>query len=191
MLRSATTSSNDDDGETSPSSTSSDLARKLQGIWIADYARSSGRAKLLSAMGLSGLQRVTAEKLIEGVSLSVSNSSSFVASFLTVVPFFNVTEAVPLDGSSVDLPRRDLKPGSATVSVETTTEAGGGGGGTRLVVVSEWEEGGGGSGAGSGSVVSLRETYKLVKPTELHVEACLSKGANGKAPVASSTTVYR
>jgi len=187
---SATTSSNDDGGETSPStsSSSSDLARKLQGIWIADYARSSGRAKLLSAMGLSGLQRVTAEKLIEGVSLSVSSSSSssnsssnssFVANFLTVVPFFNITEAVPLDGSPVDLPRRDLKPGSATVSVEMT-EAGG----TRFVVVSEWEEGG-----GSGSV-SLRETYKLVKPTELHVEACLFKGGS-KVLVASSTTVYR
>ena len=187
----------------SPAPSSDDalaLARQLQGIWIADYARSSGRSKLLSAMGLSGLQRVTAEKLIEGVSLSVvsssssgpssppspssSSSNSLVAKFLTVVPFFNVTEAVPLDGSSTELPRRDLKPGAATVSITVAVESGT----SRLVVVSEWDE----SGGGGGTKVSLRETYKLVKPTELHVEASLlNKGSSAAAVAASSTTVYR
>jgi len=210
LLSSAT--GNGDRSETSSSSSSSSpapsdaalaLASQLQGIWIADYARSSGRSRLLSAMGLSGLQRVTAEKLVEGVSLSVvsgspgsPSSSSLVASFLTVVPFFNVTEAVPLDGSSVELPRRDLKPGAATISIAVESGGGGGGGGTttRLVVVSQWEESSGGAG-GEGETVSLRETYKLVKPTELHVTASFQKGkyaaAAAAAAVASSTTVYR
>ena len=208
LLPSASTNNDDDrSGETSsPSSDALSLAPQLKGIWIADTARSSGRSKLLSAMGLSGLQRVTAEKLIEGVSLSVSSpssssspsspssasASSLVANFLTVVPFFNVTEAVPLDGSSVELPRRDLKPGTATVSIAV---ASGGRGTTRLVVVSEWEDNPGGGGGKGGDktkkgVVSLRETYKLVKPTELQVEASLAKGSSAVA-VASSTTVYR
>ena len=205
-------------GETSPPSSNSGalaLARQLEGIWIANYARSSGRSKLLSAIGLSGLQRVTAEKLIEGVSISVSSSSgsfpsssssgaasgvpsSLVANFLTVVPFLNVTEAVPLDGSSVDLPRRDLKPGTATVSVKVErAERGGAPAPPRLVVVSEWVESGGkavssSSSSSSSFSVSLRETYKLVKPTELHVEASLYKGGGvSAAAVASSTTVYR
>jgi hypothetical protein len=60
-------------------------------------------------LGLSGLQKVTA-RLIDGIDIQHS-STQFTVSFVTVVPFFRVTEDVPLDGGSVQLGRRDLRFG--------------------------------------------------------------------------------
>jgi hypothetical protein len=74
-------------------------------------------------LGLSGLQKVTA-RLIEGVDIQHS-SSTFSVSFVTVVPFFRVSEEVPLDASgSSQLGRRDLRWGQATAAAVTTPEGG-------------------------------------------------------------------
>jgi hypothetical protein len=58
-------------------------------------------------LGLSGLQKVTA-RLIDGIEIQQS-STKFIVNFVTVVPFFRVTEDVPLDGGSTQLGRRDLR----------------------------------------------------------------------------------
>ena len=67
-------------------------------------------------LGLSGLQKVTA-RLIDGLELQ-QTSTTFTVSFVTVVPFFKVTEAVPLNGGSSQLGRRDLRWGSMAAAAE-------------------------------------------------------------------------
>lgn len=68
-------------------------------------------------LGLSGLQKVTA-RLIEGIDIQQS-STKFTVNFVTVVPFFKVTEDVPLDGGSVQLGRRDLRFGRQSTAARS------------------------------------------------------------------------
>jgi len=153
-------------------------AAPLTGTWLADYAASTGRPALLTALGLSGLQRVTAEKLIEGVEIS-TGGGRLVVRYLTVVPFFQVVEEVPLDGSPITQSRRDLRPGSQTASLLGAEEDG------RLVVSLAWP---------APAPGTLLETY-AVSGDELRATAQLWKGAAGRrdgvAPDAAATTVYR
>ena len=160
-------------------------AAHLTGTWLADYAASTNRSALLTALGLSGLQRVTAEKLIEGLALSVTGGDRTLSiRYLSVVPFFQVVEALPLDGTSTTQPRRDLRKGVQTASV-----AAGEGGGGQLVVTLAWP---------SPSPGVLVETYSPTpgNARELRVRSDLwttggPEAVNRAPPTASATTVYR
>jgi len=70
-------------------------------------------------LGLSGLQKVTA-RLIEGLEVQQSREN-FTVSFVTVVPFFKVTEDVPLDAGSTQLGRRDLRFGRQTMAARSVS----------------------------------------------------------------------
>jgi hypothetical protein len=71
---------------------------------MASYERS------LTLLELGKLQRMTAMQLIEGIELKQGGKWLSVE-FLTVVPFFKVTERYNL-GSTVSIPRRDLRTGN-------------------------------------------------------------------------------
>ena len=160
----------------SPAAAAASAASTLSGTWLADYGASTGRAALLTALGLSGLQRVTAEKLIEGVDVS-ADSHTLTVRYLTVVPFFQVVESLPLDGSPTTQPRRDLKPGSQTARLGVDED------GSSLVVSLSWP---------APAPGTLVETY-AISGTELRVTARIWKGGKkGEAPPdATGTTLYR
>jgi hypothetical protein len=66
--------------------------------------------RALTLLELGKLQRMTAMQLIEGI--EVKHGGQWLSvEFLTVVPFFKVTERYKL-GSTVSIPRRDLRPGN-------------------------------------------------------------------------------
>ena len=64
------------------------------GVWIKDASRSDLAAyeRALDLMGLNGLQKTTALRLIEGVEIQ-QDATAFSVNFLTVVPFFKVPHA--------------------------------------------------------------------------------------------------
>jgi ABC-type transport system involved in cytochrome c biogenesis ATPase subunit len=61
------------------------------GVWIKDTSASDLEAygRSLDVMGLGGLQKTTALRLIEGLEI-VQEGSTLSVRFLTVVPFFKV-----------------------------------------------------------------------------------------------------
>ena len=65
------------------------------GVWSKDTGASdsAGFEAMLDVLGLSGLQRMTA-RLVEGFELRHVPGESFEVDFLTIVPFFRVSEAV-------------------------------------------------------------------------------------------------
>jgi hypothetical protein len=63
------------------------------------------------------MQKVTA-RLIDGLELHHS-PRKFIVNFVTVVPFFRVTEEVPLDGGSTELGRRDLRFGRQAAAAKS------------------------------------------------------------------------
>ncbi|WIA20826.1 hypothetical protein OEZ85_005180 [Tetradesmus obliquus] len=95
----------------------------FSGLWVKDAARSdlSGYEAMLDVLGLSGMQKVTA-RLIEGVEIQ-QTSSKFTVSFVTVVPFFKVTEEVPLNSGSTQQWRRDLRQGQQSAAARTVASA--------------------------------------------------------------------
>ncbi|KAG7671233.1 hypothetical protein Ndes2526B_g02294 [Nannochloris sp. 'desiccata'] len=82
------------------------------GIFLRDLSRSdmASYERALTLLELGKLQRMTAMQLIEGIELKHGGQWLSVE-FLTVVPFFKVTERYKL-GSIVSIPRRDLRPGN-------------------------------------------------------------------------------
>jgi len=68
---------------------------------------------MLGLLKLSGIQRLTAIQLIEGVDVRVDEGKNKATiKYLTVVPFYNVVEEYRLDGTRTKNGRRDLQPGS-------------------------------------------------------------------------------
>eukprot|EP00775_Hariotina_reticulata_P009317 gene9316-9482_t len=130
---------------------------------------SSGYEASLDVLGLSGLQKVTA-RLIEGLEIQ-QTSTKFTVSFLTVVPFFKVTEQVPLDGSSSQQGRRDLRSGRQKATGRLN-------GGSGVSVVMEW---------GPPLAGSLTEQYTLLPDGSLKVHAETAVGQK----FAAADTVYR
>jgi hypothetical protein len=53
--------------------------------------------------------------------LLLQTASKFIVNFVTVVPFFKVTEEVPLNGGSVQQRRRDLRQGRQTAAARTVS----------------------------------------------------------------------
>ena len=141
---------------------------------MADYSRSTGRDALLTGLGLTGLQRETAKRLIEGLRVAVTPGGVLEVAYLTVVPFFQVTETFNLDGTATTQRRRDLRPGSQSAVLAASAS------GSALAVEITWPEPAGGC---------LVETYALAKGgKELVTTAQLMPAGGG--PVASATTVY-
>ena len=86
--------------------------RPPTGIFLRDLSRSdmTSYERSLMLLELGKLQRLTAMQLIEGIELKHGGEWLSVE-FLTVVPFFKVTEKYRL-GNTVSIPRRDLRPGN-------------------------------------------------------------------------------
>jgi len=82
------------------------------GIFLRDISRSdmASYERALTLLELGKIQRTTAMQLIEGIELKHGGQWLSVE-FLTVVPFFKVTERYKL-GGTVSIPRRDLRPGN-------------------------------------------------------------------------------
>ena len=157
-----------------PSGAALAAARRLSGTWIADYGASSGRGGLLSALGLSGLERVTADKLIEGVRIAVEGTHTLSVSYLTVVPFFSVTETASLrpGAPATRCKRRDGKAGSQTVTATADGDA--------LIVTLTWD---------APNAATLKEFYRLAPDGRtLCVEAQIVRRDGQRA---SAKTIYR
>ena len=75
--------------------------------------------RALALLELGQLQRLTAIQLIEGIEVTYEGTAGVTLHFLTVVPFFNVSERYRFD-TSVSISRRDLRPGQqiATAAVD-------------------------------------------------------------------------
>lgn len=131
----------------------------LSGLWAKDAARSDLGAyeRSLDLLGLSGLQRATA-KLIDGIEIR-QDPTTFTVSFVTVVPFFKVTERFPLSGSS-QLGRRDLRSGRQTVAARRI-EGG-------VAAVMSW---------GEPLAGSLNEEYTLLSDGSMQVRATTTIGS--------------
>lgn len=90
------------------------------GIFLRDTAQSDipSYERALALLELGKLQRLTAVQLIEGVEIQ-RRGNLITLRFLTVVPFFNVSENCRL-GGTLSIQRRDLRPGNqqATASIE-------------------------------------------------------------------------
>lgn len=83
--------------------------RMPTGTFVRDVERtdmkSFGRA--LGLLQLSPIQRLTALQLIEGIEIDINEAKkSVVMKFLTVVPFFKVSETYRLDGKGLTANRR-------------------------------------------------------------------------------------
>jgi len=83
--------------------------RMPSGTFVRDVERtdmqSFGRA--LGLLQLSPIQRLTALQLIEGIEIDINEAKkSVVMKFLTVVPFFKVSETYRLDGKGLTANRR-------------------------------------------------------------------------------------
>jgi hypothetical protein len=100
--------------------------RMPQGVYMRDDASSEMKdyAKMLSLLKLSSLESYTASKLIEGVRISIDQTrNKATVQYLTVVPFYNVTEDFCLDGMTrTKNKRRDLQPGWTTCTGSLTND---------------------------------------------------------------------
>ncbi|KAI8476594.1 MAG: hypothetical protein J3K34DRAFT_516468 [Monoraphidium minutum] len=130
----------------------------LSGLWAKDEARSdlAGYERILDLLGLGGLQRLTA-KLIDG------DAAALTVSFVTVVPFFKVTERFPF-AFSTTMGRRDLRPGRQTAVTKRVD------GGVRVEMT--W---------GEPLAGSLVEEYALLPDGALRVRAAATIGSASAA----------
>jgi len=85
-------------------------APDISGAWTKDMKRSdlSTYDRVLEMMGIRGIQKTTA-RMIDGVELSLTDEV-FTMRFLTVVPYFKVTEVYRFD-EQTSIGRRDLREG--------------------------------------------------------------------------------
>lgn len=135
---------------TASSSSSSDdvtrLYRVPNGIYIRNDSKSEmlNYSRMLSLLELSGIQRMTAINLIEGVEVRVDAAQKkATVTYLTVVPFYNVVETYSLDGGKrTRNKRRDLKGGDMICSAALKNDAPIDSGETNMVLRLDmyWEE---------------------------------------------------
>ena len=159
-------------GPTTPTTPAS-AAAALAGTWLADYGASSNRGPLLAALGLGGLARLTADKLIEGVRLTAT-PTTLTYTILSVVPFVSAVERIDLNGAVARGPRRDGAPGEQRVTAGVAA-------GGRLAVTLTW---------GAPRAASLVETYTLAGDV-LTVDAVLTPAAPPGAAAVTARTLYR
>ncbi|GLC39340.1 hypothetical protein PLESTB_000895500 [Pleodorina starrii] len=98
----------------------------LAGIWEKDLEASdvAGYEKALDLWQISGVQKATA-RLIEGLELALRDgaggrggAAAFDVHFLTIIPYFKVTESYPLAGGRAKMRRRDQRSGDAQAHAE-------------------------------------------------------------------------
>lgn len=128
----------------------------LNGLWERDMARSDleGFEASLDVLQLGGLQRVTA-RLIEGLDI-VHTASSFQVNFVTIVPFFKVTETISF-ASGASLSRRDLRPGKNSATVRALPDG--------VLVEHRW---------GEPQAGSMQEVYTLQEDGSMHVRSTVT-----------------
>lgn len=156
----------------------------LLGTWITDIPVSDMKSyeRQLDLLQISGLPKITAMTLIEGIQLDTDSSSNTISlKFLTVVPFFKVVETYSLAQPS-ELSRRDLKSGKQRFKAQlllTTTNSTNNDQQnqqpsspleepTVLVVTSEWRDPNAGK---------LEERYELVNSNTLQCTSTLEVAA--------------
>ncbi|CAL5224241.1 g6893 [Coccomyxa viridis] len=152
------------------SSMSSQPSFASTGVWIKDTNRSDAAAygRALDLMQLNGLQKTTALRLIEGVEIQ-QDASNFSVNFLTVVPFFKVTEQYSFSRQT-SMARRDLRSGQQTAQARLDAE------GVRLSIT--W---------GEPSAARVVDLYRLQAPDVLEVVSEVSVG--GRTEI--TTQIYR
>lgn len=94
----------------------------LEGIYIRDEESfdAGGYERVLDLLQLDRLQRLTALQLVEGLKVEVTEDSVRVK-WLTVVPFFQISEIYKFDATTL-LPRRDLRPGGRRASAHVDAD---------------------------------------------------------------------
>ncbi|KAK9807520.1 hypothetical protein WJX72_001403 [[Myrmecia] bisecta] len=142
----------------------------FSGIWIKDQQASDYESydRALAVMKLGGLQRTTALRLIEGVEIQQTRDNMSVH-FLTVVPFFKVTETFSFRGLTT-MGRRDLRKGKQTASTKLIPE------GVRIDMT--WPE------PHAGGLVDV---FTSPEPNVLHIKSTISVGGASE----STVQVYR
>lgn len=142
----------------------------ISGIWIKDVDASdmAGYAKALDLMQLNTLQKTAALRLFEGLEI-VQDERRLAVRFLTVVPFFKVTESFSFVQPAT-MPRRDLKPGTQTALAEAAPD--------RVTISINW------AAPNAGSVM---EIYSCPEPDVLRMQSTVQIGAVRKTTV----QVYR
>ncbi|KAI3430893.1 hypothetical protein D9Q98_009302 [Chlorella vulgaris] len=157
--------------ESSDGSGGSDGLADLTGIWIKDAGASDSGSysRACDLMQLNKLQKTTATQLIEGLELE-QNGRRVAVRFLTVVPFFKVSEEYVL-GSEVSQPRRDLRGGKQRAAATPSPNGG-------LEVQISW---------GAPNVGGVNEKYSLLDDRTLE---CLST-VDVRAGSVTTRTVYR
>ena len=122
------------------------LYRVPNGIYIRNDSKSEmlKYSRMLSLLELSGIQRMTAINLIEGVEVRVDDAQKkATVAYLTVVPFYSVVETYSLDGGKrTRNKRRDLKGGDMICSAALKNDAPIDSGETNMVLRLDmyWEE---------------------------------------------------
>ncbi|GAX78834.1 hypothetical protein CEUSTIGMA_g6271.t1 [Chlamydomonas eustigma] len=89
----------------------------LTGIWtkMPELSELEAYEKVLDLWQISGMQKATA-KLIEGLEIRQSGSQ-FHVHFMTIIPYFKVTEKYDLQ-QTCNVMRRDLRPGSGAATAK-------------------------------------------------------------------------
>ncbi|CAK0785388.1 hypothetical protein CVIRNUC_008596 [Coccomyxa viridis] len=151
-------------------SSTAETSQNLSGVWIKDANRSDLAAyeRALDLMGLNGLQKTTALRLIEGVEIQ-QDATTFSVNFLTVVPFFKVTEKYSFTGET-SMARRDLRTGQQSAKASLIAE------GVRLSIT--W---------GEPNAANIEDIYRLQAADVLEVASDVSVG--GRSVV--TTQVYK
>eukprot|EP00200_Dunaliella_tertiolecta_P005469 CAMPEP_0202340272 /NCGR_PEP_ID=MMETSP1126-20121109/1779_1 /ASSEMBLY_ACC=CAM_ASM_000457 /TAXON_ID=3047 /ORGANISM="Dunaliella tertiolecta, Strain CCMP1320" /LENGTH=199 /DNA_ID=CAMNT_0048930947 /DNA_START=178 /DNA_END=777 /DNA_ORIENTATION=+ len=165
-----------------PSPSRAQVPASMQGRWVKDKDLSDSMGEAMDIMELGGLVR-QAVKLIRGLRIE-ADEDTFTLQVLSILTWFKVTERFPLDGSTVNLRRRDLRKGQASCRMLPQQQGPHGG----LMFNLEWGEPHAGSGEDEFMVVPLgtaatekQAAGKDSKPKlehgakedELHVYSCL------------------
>lgn len=143
----------------------------LSGIWVKDLEKSelANYEKCIDMWGLSGVQKQTA-KLLEGLEVS-HKGDKFDVHFLTIIPYFKVTETYTVNGKTKNR-RRDLRHGDA-VSVTKPIDGG-------VFIETSF---------GDSFPGNVEETYWSPEPDVLHVRSTIFVGDRAKGAQRSASTL--
>ncbi|KAK9918423.1 hypothetical protein WJX75_004036 [Coccomyxa subellipsoidea] len=146
-------------GASTSSEAATESAQDLAGVWIKDTDASdlASYERALNMMGLNGLQKTTALKLIEGLEIR-EQGSTVTVQFLTVVPFFKVTEEFSTIKETT-MSRRDLRSGQQTANAAFTSDG--------LKININWR---------APYACTLDDLYQLQSPNTLHVTSRVTIG---------------
>ncbi|KAK9839249.1 hypothetical protein WJX81_004180 [Elliptochloris bilobata] len=142
----------------------------LTGVWVKDTDASDAESydRALDIMKLGRLQKITAARLIEGLEIRQS-PYSLTVQFLTVVPFFKVTERF-LFSRETTMQRRDLRGGEQRAQLRAAPDG--------LLASISW---------GEPYAGGVEETFTCPEAGVLHVTSTVSVGGQSE----TTLQVYR